>query len=657
MKMLMTVRRGDRGNMIKKVKTWIFFLLIGRSEFIKKNYDSYVTRREKKNKIVMLWKIVQWNVSNLFFPEHSMRHYKRLKYPETENYLKRNKILPSSDRKADVVFIHLFQTLLLSSVENPDERFVLMGAELGIANYKRYRIQAEEEIKRQAQEGKDSYCLTDIHRLLEQWCGIPWERGIEVERKVEKGNYFINPRWSELVQGEQTENLEIIVMANERYPQDMLVELINHFQLNKEFIRVLSDKEEIERLESNYREKGKEIFFITENESTRIRQSGKKYRPNHMQGLLGSMYNTIVNTHYYANPQKRSIFYEFGFTCGGILAVGFCQWLNQLAREKGIDKFLFVARDGDLISKLYGKYFGTIDYCYLLFSRFASERLVFQDYIEEYIQHAVREELNGERRYTILTLLERLGITYGENFDFMGLDTQRELSGADYETVRNIFYQNREKIGKEFEKECIAAKQYFTECVGTSKNVAVVDVGWRGTSVLYLKKLLEREYELDVNVHGALVGVNRGDYTEGMLECGILNSYIFSPLHHVDVARKIDARPENIFAMEMLFSSITPTLLKFDLDEQGNTKFVFKESNETQDEIMQIQEGIQDFVTLYMKQTGVYGNQYNISAMNAIAPFMVAIENRKYINSLTEKCQKQSNARHGLDNVNCKEGE
>ena len=74
----------------------------------------------------------------------------------------------------------------------------------------------------------------------------------------------------------------------------------------------------------------------------------EKYTDN----LSGSIYRAVVNNNMYNGIWNENIYYSHGFKVGGILAVGYCEYINQVARLKNIDKILFVQE----IVRLYGKF-------------------------------------------------------------------------------------------------------------------------------------------------------------------------------------------------------------------------------------------------------------------------------------------------------------
>ena len=65
------------------------------------------------------------------------------------------------------------------------------------------------------------------------------------------------------------------------------------------------------------------------------------------------MYRGIVNAHLHNGLKLRDRDYECGFVYGGIFALGYCQFIHDYMQQHRIEKLLFLARDGDILSQVY----------------------------------------------------------------------------------------------------------------------------------------------------------------------------------------------------------------------------------------------------------------------------------------------------------------
>lgn len=192
-----------------------------------------------------------------------------------------------------------------------------------------------------------------------------------------------------------------------------------------------------------------------------VNEVGEDYRPFLHTNIVTDFYNRYVNMKFHAGWSARSIFYEYGFACGGILVCGFCQYLNELAAQKDIDKLLFVSRDGDIIKKVYDRYYKKCDTTYLVFSRSASYELIFEDFPEEYIEKNIRIRMHSGR-YTIREILYACGLVCLDAYlDEQDLSPAEELNDNNYRQFREFLLQHKDRAAEAFRDSETAAKKYF----------------------------------------------------------------------------------------------------------------------------------------------------------------------------------------------------
>ena len=72
-----------------------------------------------------------------------------------------------------------------------------------------------------------------------------------------------------------------------------------------------------------------------------------------MSKLVGSIYRGLVNSRIYNGLESYSLQYEYGYIYGGLFVTGYCKFIHWYARSKGIQKLLFLSRDGALLLKAY----------------------------------------------------------------------------------------------------------------------------------------------------------------------------------------------------------------------------------------------------------------------------------------------------------------
>lgn len=373
------------------------------------------------------------------------------------------------------------------------------------------------------------------------------------------------------------------------------------------------------------------------------------YRPYSNLTFIPQLYNTIVNLRMHGNVRKFSIFYEYGFNYGGILTCGFCQFLNGIAKKNGIDKFLFVARDGYIIQKVYNAYFNEIENEYLLYSRFASYELIYEEFPNEYIEKNVKPRIYRKNHdNSVKKILRELGLTI--LLDYL---KETELNECDVITEKNFIYlqqlllNNYSLIKQQFQEAHIAASQYIMELVGNAKNICIVDLGWHGTSTIYLQKFIKK-YIPEVKIMGAMIGALDNDITQMYIMKGTLETYAFSNDRCRDSLKSIPMTYEELLVHELLFSAPTETLLHYGIDKKGRQKFTYGLKNENYQIIKDIHQGIQDFA----RQIIPILNKYNlkINSTDAYAPLYQITQNKAYVEVLLKAYYETDGAINGYEN-------
>ena len=84
-----------------------------------------------------------------------------------------------------------------------------------------------------------------------------------------------------------------------------------------------------------------------------VQEEGNHYRPMDMSAIIGSMYRGLVNIRLHSQCEIYPMLYEYGYVYGGLLALGYCQFIHRFVREHGITRILFLARDGDILKQVY----------------------------------------------------------------------------------------------------------------------------------------------------------------------------------------------------------------------------------------------------------------------------------------------------------------
>lgn len=381
-----------------------------------------------------------------------------------------------------------------------------------------------------------------------------------------------------------------------------------------------------------------------------VNQVGSRYRTYYDYNVVTNVTDRIINLLLHGDDCEKSMFYEYGVTCGGILTCGFCSWLNELADRKKIDLFLFVARDGDIMQRIYQKYYGRCESKYLIFSRFASMELMFADYPGEYIDQNIRPRM--ERRNcdnSITKILKECGLEFMEEYltdpRFTGMDP---LNKDNYEWFKVWLLDHQEQIALHMETSVKAAEQYYRKVCKKHRKICVVDLGWHGKSVTYLKHFMERKCAMDVQVSGAMIGACGDVLTQDCIRKDLINTYVFEDDKWRSQGSKNGERMDyqEIICTEALFSSCSDTLLRYGLGKNGETVFIYGNKNRNTRAVAEIHRGILDFSGQFAPVQIKCG--LKVLPRDAYTPLSFMMKNRQFLEWIYANYQEEAGAINGF---------
>lgn len=407
-----------------------------------------------------------------------------------------------------------------------------------------------------------------------------------------------------------------------------------------------------------YQGDGKDAVCVVTNagsdqdvEYRNVNRLGSPYRAYYDYNIVTGLTDRIINLLIHGSGEVKTVFYEYGAACGGILTCGFCQWLNELAQRKEIDLFLFVARDGDIMQKIYQKFYAEHESAYLIFSRFASFELIFGDYPEEYIDKNIKPRMGRKNcDNSVAAILRECGLEFLEcSLSDEGLSGTDILNENCYDVFQGFVLKHKTDIEAYFQTSCIAAESYFREVCRRHRNICVVDLGWHGKSIIYLKHFMERKCGMNVEVTGALVGAFGETVVQDYIRKDVINTYAFEN----DKWRSQGSRNgeqmdyREILCTELLFSSTKDTLLRYVLDENGNTVFLYGQKNENRKAVCEIHKGISDFAEKFADIQNRYG--LRVLPRDAYTPLYYTLKNERLCKWIYENYRERENAINGFE--------
>ncbi|MBE6355008.1 hypothetical protein [Treponema sp.] len=561
----------------------------------------------------------------------------------------------------DVVSFDIFDTLILRPFAKPADLFMLIGHALEIPDFYQIRINAEKKVRHEKFEKIGNYEITisDIYKVIERRTGISADKGIQTELEYEKRYCFANPYMKRVYDMLVELGKKIIITSDMYIPGEQMKELLTSCgYTNYEKLYVSCDYGTSKRsgglyeiVKSDY--EGKAIVHVGDNYTSDINSAndcgldtrfyrncheiGNKYRSEGMSEIIGSAYAGIINTHLHNGDKTYSPYYEYGFIYGGLYVLGYCHWIHEKCKKEGIEKVLFLARDGAIYQKVFNMLYDDVPNEYVLWSRIANAK-----YSLEYNKN---DFLNKVLLYRALN--KNALMTAGEILNSAGLQklipllSDFNISSDELITIENeqpfenFILENWNSVIEVFKKQKDNCKEYLKKIIGSSKSIAIVDVGWRGTGPIGLKSLIKHELYKNLVIKCFIAGFRTNNSTDNLylLSTGELEPYMFSRNFNQSLymSHKNTNKGLNNIFFEMFTQNTTPSFSGW--DDVNNYEFDYPET-EIYSYIKEIHSGIFDFCKEYQK---IFKNDIfllNVSGHDAYSAFKICLKNLKLIKYL-----------------------
>lgn len=532
----------------------------------------------------------------------------------------------------DVISFDIFDTLIFRPFEKPTDLFHMVGAELDYLDFARLRAEAEARArKRNYQEAKTyEVTLEKIWDVIEEDVGIPKDTGMPVEIAAELNDCFGNPYmlevFEELRKGMQAKaygagdggaseaeapDTPVVICTSDMYlPSDVLRKMLKKagFEgISKIYVSCeqgagKSDGSLYEKVRRELEEGSKRSLIFVHMGDNRVadlekaraagweaihypnvNDLGEKYRARDLSAITGSLYRGIVNTHIYNGLHVYTREYELGFIYGGLFVTGYCQWIHRYVEEHDIDKILFLARDGDILYKVYRKMYpkeaGPDRTEYVYWSRRAATKMgasYFKyDFFRRFLHHKVNQEYTLGQIFASMELSDML-VGYLKKQNDAGnspagnrVSADTKLTSGNRETVEGYLMEHWKEVLDHYKGQRDSAGAYYRKVLTGHRRVAAVDVGWAGSGAVVLQYLARKEWGLDCEIIGLLAGTNSAhngderDTAEGLRCLGKQASYLYSQEHNRDLWKFHDAAKGHNLLWELLLSSEEGSLKGF----------------------------------------------------------------------------------------------
>jgi FMN phosphatase YigB (HAD superfamily) len=420
--------------------------------------------------------------------------------------------------EADAVSFDFFDTLFIRPLCDPEGVFDIIGCRFGIHNFRENRKNAQAEaFRRMHKQGRREITLASIYECLEGDT-VSMRDLMHAEYELELAIATPNQEVVELFCETVSLGKPVVIVSDMYLPKEFFVECIRRHGLPQVPLFISADFNATKRdsgelfdvLISHLRLAPGNILHIGDNQLADVdwgRKKGlqtfhyqerrrpisaKRYPP------ATSVAKALIRTH--GSQVQQSIYQELGFCYGGPAAVGFLDWVCEQAKHDAIDHVLFMSRDGYILNRLANckNGVGLPKFSYFYGSRVAFSLAAIN---EENFFSFIPFFLSGADGLSPRELLERLGVappsvSVMEN---LGLGDDVFFCPELHDKAAQFLSAFRGEILKICRRNRKALFRYLRQLGVSERNrVAIVDVGWNGTSQEAFELAIRNLIDVDV---------------------------------------------------------------------------------------------------------------------------------------------------------------
>ena len=562
----------------------------------------------------------------------------------------------------DIVSFDVFDTLLLRPFDDPKSVFYLVGESLHCPSFTRYRILAEKQARQQAMEknGSNEVTLEEIYQKLDRYVAFDIQRAMELEIQAELSLLQANPYMMQVYQIAVELGKTVIAVSDMYLPVSIITEALKkngYTHIDKVFIsQECGFSKRSGRLFPYVREQmglEKKYLHIGDNYTAdflNAKQAGfdTRYYPNSnrlgnphrcmdLSALVGSAYRGLVNNRLCCGAYRENQYFEYGYAYAGFYVLGYCVWIHERVKAKGIQKLLFLSRDGDILQKVYQKLYPEEQTEYVYWSRAAATRLTAgcfrNEFFLRYIKYKISRKINMTQMLKAMELPQMQPV-----LTEAGFLPDTVLTSENYENIVSVFMTHWHVVEEAYAASSRAARKYYEEKLDGVSSAAAVDVGWAASGVSALRVLVEDIWKMDCKIYGFVSGANYihdQNIIEAPLTTGDIESYMFSQRKNRELKRRHRVGQLYSVYIEMMLASPSPSFLQYEEGENGETAFRFDlPEAEGYEMIREMQRGILTFVEDYTRAFAQYPWMLRICGEDAYHVCRFIISRPEYFKNL-----------------------
>lgn len=558
--------------------------------------------------------------------------------------------------ESEIVSFDIFDTLLFRNVIHPTDIFKVVEKKYFKSTGEKinfYNLRIDSELKARKCSKEEDINLDEIYSQIKLSLNIDTELLKKLEIESEKEFLIPNNEIKEVYNYARELGKIIYIISDMYLPTKIIKDLlkINGYEEYDE-IYVSSELRKTKATSSIYKfirqknniSKGTRWIHIGDNKHSDIINA-------EMQGIKGCYYQRILDIENIDNVKtlsdsickavqvnmkhdnkNKEYWYKFGIEQVFPIYIGFSKWILDKMYNK--DNIYFLSRDGYVPYIIYNKLrngncsFPEGKYLY------ASRRAYQYPYMlsmgrEEAIDILTAFNMNLNQKITLREILQNVGLEEEKyigiisSFGINNFDDVIKL-GKSLDDVKKFLNHIWNDISIKLDEELDILSRYFKiQNIDKYNKINIVDIGWRGSTQLAMKNILNKE------IDGFYFGTNENVYDEIKV-----NSYGYAfNLGKSHKKRKFIM--EHVMMYELIFSAPHGSLINFEQNENGKVEPLLKnvEGNKRVYNIMKcFQDGAIDTIDRiipYLEYIDELSSEY---CLNNFEDFI----NRKNIDDLIE---------------------
>lgn len=440
--------------------------------------------------------------------------------------------------KFEVISFDIFDTTIFRICQKPENVFEYVGEQAGIADFAALRRNA------QRQASKKHGVRTDLHAIYDELqilAGFSKEKVDYLQQlEVDVEAFFCRPKKTSisLIEDLSRSGKTVIFSSDMYLRSDNIKYIFEKLGLNMTYDNMFVS------CEMTASKSNGDLFKSIEKEycGKKIVHIGDYWKSD----VLNAVRNSKIDAVYYpifhdddkyrywvknSTSSRKDYIYNWAYQEFAPVLWNFCEWIYTEAIRNGDKNLLFLTREGAFIKQLFDIYNDDQTINAKVF--YASRRSLLCASSD--INWSWITQTFGAA--TVGFLLDAFHIDKG-NYDAETLN-QRVDKWEDLTSVKN-------DMKKYSCSQRNLLLSYIESLIGKQEKIGLIDVGWKGSSQFFLKKMLESEnWKTDVSGYylgeffderhkslrkkGFLCSANDTNYKEAVLNAGFIFENILSP--------------------------------------------------------------------------------------------------------------------------------